>query len=141
MEKMPDSIRRNGRTFFCGIGTTEFFGGLPETTYDGHDTIGHGALDMNDDMEMVGHKAKLKDTYLRIVLMPVDDTLNEILAKLRLVDIRLCGIIVRYDEFTKQGFAAREGKRDMIDADTIPSFTGFLPLPLVLSHNLAICAL
>lgn len=99
----PDSIRRNGRTLrerriifawnrrtsFCGIGTTEFFGGLPETTYDGHDTIGHGALDMNDDMEMVGHKAELKDTYLRIVFMPMDDTLNEILAKLRLVDIRL----------------------------------------------------
>ena len=89
---------------------------------------------------MVRHETELQDTDLRIVLMPMYDALNEIFTKLRLVDIRFGGIIVRDDEFAEQRFAAGKSERDMIDTNAFPCRAAFLPMPLFLCHDLKFCA-
>ena len=63
--------RRNRRTT-ARIERTQVFGCLPEATHDELDATGHGAPDVDDSMEMIGHDTELKDTDLGETLVEME---------------------------------------------------------------------
>ena len=112
------------------------FGGLPEATHDELDATGHGAPDVDDSMEMIGHNAELKDTDLGEALVEMEQALNEVFGEGCLGHVSAEGVVIGDDEIAQQGLPTGDGKRHMIDTDAFPGRTALLPLPIVMrSHS------
>lgn len=127
--------RRNGRTT-ARIERTQVFGCLPEATHDELDATGHGAPDVDDSMEMIGHNAELKDTDLGEALVEMEQALNEVFGEGFLGHVSAEGVVIGDDEIAQQGLPTGDGKRHMIDTDAFPGRTALLPLPIVMwSHS------
>ena len=128
-------FRRNRRTT-ARIERTQVFGGLPEATHDELDATGHGAPDVDDSMEMIGHDTELKDTDLGEALVEMEQALNEVFGEGCLGHVSAEGVVIGDDEIAQQGLPTGDGKRHMIDTDAFPGRTALLPLPIVMrSHS------
>ena len=84
---------------------------------------------MDDGVEMIRHEAELKNARLGVIIMNVEQLVDDCIAKVGTVDDGLDRVVVGGDKVAEELFAIRSDECQVIDADTTPSSSVFLPMP------------
>ena len=84
---------------------------------------------MDDGVEVIWHQTELQDARFGVIIVNIEQFVNDRIAKVGAIDGGLGRIVVGDDKAAEDLFAVRGDERHVIDADTTPCPSVFLPMP------------
>ena len=88
---------------------------------------------------MVGHQAELQDADLGVVGVDMYQLINDRVAEVGAEDGGLGRVVIGDVEVAEERFAVRGDERHVIDADTAPCSSIFLPMPRFCHRSEILC--